>query len=210
MFCGERSSSLLFELACHDFEDLSTEVWMPGDPDHWAVTESDGSRVYELTDPGIQGEIRAPTSWSLIKDHDVTSFEITGRLKCTADPSNINRDLCVFFHFQDPAHFYYVHFSAQSDALHNIIGIVNGKDRVKINREPAGESTFRLIDQKWHDFKVTFDASTGEINAFMDDMEHPILTAQDKTLSHGLVGIGSFDDTGCFDDICLKGMTWVK
>jgi len=39
----------------------------------------------------------------------------------------------------------------------------------------------------------------------LDDMENPILTAKEKNLTHGLVGIGSFDDTGYFDDICLKG-----
>ncbi|HHF52060.1 MAG TPA: hypothetical protein ENL46_05190 [Candidatus Aminicenantes bacterium] len=113
----------------------------------------------------------------------------------------------VFFHFQDPAPFYYVHFSAKSDPLHNIIGLVNGKDREKINFEPEGESVFRLIDNNWHTFKVTYDASTGEIKAYMNDMENPILTANDQTLSHGLVGVGSFDDTGYFDDIYLRGKT---
>jgi hypothetical protein len=38
-------------------------------------------------------------------------------------------------------------------------------------------------------------------------METPILTASDSTLSHGLVGVGSFDDTGSFDDLMLWGET---
>jgi len=151
--------------------------------------------------------VRAPTSWSLLQGFDVTSFQLTGRVKCKTNPSNVYRDMCVFFHFQDSAHFYYVHFSAKSDPLHNIIGLVNGKDREKINFEPEGESVFRLIDNNWHTFKVTYDASTGKIKAYMDDMENPILTANDQTLSHGLVGVGSFDDTGYFDDICLRGKT---
>jgi len=49
------------------------------------------------------------------------------------------------------------------------------------------------------------DAETGEIKAYLDDMTTPILTANDKTLSHGFVGVGSFDDTGSFDDIKLWG-----
>jgi hypothetical protein len=57
----------------------------------------------------------------------------------------------------------------------------------------------------WHNFKVTCDAASGRIEAFLDDMGTPILTAVDKTLSRGLVGVGSFDDTGCFDDIKLWG-----
>jgi hypothetical protein len=50
---------------------------------------------------------------------------------------------------------------------------------------------------------VSCDGETGEIKAYLDDMQTPILTAQDKTLGHGLVGVGSFDDTGSFDDIQL-------
>ncbi|NOR14854.1 MAG: hypothetical protein GQ544_04040 [Candidatus Aminicenantes bacterium] len=128
-------------------------------------------------------------------------------MQCDVDPSNPNRDMAVIFHFQDPTHFYYVHFSASSDGFHNIIGLVDGKDRVKINHEEPGESVFRLKNRKYHDFKVTYSALTGEIKAYMDDMNTPILTAKDTTLGHGRIGIGSFDDTGSFDDIILWGKT---
>jgi hypothetical protein len=111
----------------------------------------------------------------------------------------------IVFHYQDPTHFYYAHFAAISDQVHNIIGLVNGKDRVKINRKPPGQSIPGLKDMKFHDFKVIYDAETGEIKAYLDDMTTPILTANDKTLSHGFVGVGSFDDTGSYDDIKLWG-----
>jgi len=52
---------------------------------------------------------------------------------------------------------------------------------------------------------VTYNAETGEIRAYLDDMKTPVLTATDKTLRHGYVGLGSFDDTGSFDDITLWG-----
>jgi hypothetical protein len=45
----------------------------------------------------------------------------------------------------------------------------------------------------------------GEIRAYLDDMTAPILTARDRTFVHGWVGIGSFDDTGRFDDLELRG-----
>lgn len=192
-------------LASFDFEDGQAAGWQPNDPGHWRVIKQGGSSVYELTTPGEQGKVRAPTSWSVLAAHDVKSFVFTGRMECGVDPANTYRDLCVFFHFQDPTHFYYVHFSARSDDVHNIIGLVNGADRIKINSEPPGKSIFRLTDTKWHSFKVTCDAETGRIEAFIDDMDRPILTAVDKTLTHGLVGLGSFDDSGCFDDIKLWG-----
>jgi len=192
-------------LFASDFENGRAEGWAPGAPDRWRVAQEDGSFVYQLIAPGEFGPVRAPTSWSLIDGLDVGSFVFTGRLKCAAEAANPHRDICLIFGFQDPARLYYVHFSASSDDLHNIIGLVNGKDRVKINREPPGKSVFRLTDLRFHDFKLTFDAATGEIAAYLDDMAMPILTAVDKTFTHGRVGVGSFDDTGSFDDIKLYG-----
>lgn len=203
--CGKKAEDELPLLVSYDFEDGKAQGWQPKTAENWQVVRIDGSLVYELISPGEQGEIRAPTSWSILPEHDITSFVFTGRLKCLAEASNPHRDICLFFHFKDPTHFYYVHFSASSDGLHNIIGLVNGADRIKINSEPPGESVFRLTDRDWHRFKLTYEAPTGEIKAFLDDMDTPILTARDKTLTHGHVGVGSFDDTGYFDDIALRG-----
>jgi len=192
-------------LARSDFENGRADGWLPKDSGHWRVIKKGESMVYELTAAGEQGKIRAPTSWSLLSGPEVTSFVFAGRLQCYADPALPTRDMCVLFHYQDPAHFYYVHFSASSDGAHNVISLVNGAGRVKINAEPEGKSVFRLTDKNWHAFKVTYDDSTGDIKAYLDDMNIPILTARDKTLGHGLCGVGSFDDTGCFDDIQLQG-----
>jgi len=191
-------------LAGFDFEEGS-EGLVPKEEGSWRVEEENGSMVYRLLSPGEFGEIRAPTAWSVLEGFPVGSFVFTGRLKCHTDPEVTARDMLVLFHYQDPTHFYYVHFAASSDGLHNIIGLVNGADRIKINRETPGESVYRLTDAGWHHFKVTFDSETGEIQAFMDDMDTPILTAIDTTLSTGLVGVGSFDDTGSFDDLELWG-----
>lgn len=194
----------LSRIAASDFESGSAEGWIPDDPAHWRVVDDNGSKVYELTAPGAPGPVRAPTSRSLLAGHDVSSFEFTGRLRCHTDPATTVRDMCIFFHYQDPTHFCYVHFAGASDGVHNIIGLVDGADRVKINAEPAGGSVFRLTDRAWHAFKVTCDAGTGEVRAYLDDMTVPILTARDRRLGHGLVGVGSFDDTGAFDDLELR------
>jgi hypothetical protein len=193
-------------LARSGFETGRAEGWQSNDPSHWRVLKKDGEMVYELTAAGEQGRVRAPTSWSLWSGHDLTSFELRGRLRCYTDPANTKRDMCLFFHFQDPTHFYYVHFAGSSDDVHNIIAVVNGADRVKINAEPAGASRARLTDSAWHVFKLTYDAPSGRIEAYLDDMTTPILTACDKTLGHGLVGVGSFDDTGCFAGLELRGL----
>jgi hexosaminidase len=192
-------------LAAYDFEDEDVQGWEPNIPENWFVGLESRTHCYQLLKPGIQGKVLAPTSWSVLKDFDVSSFVFSGRLLCKAKRDNPHRDMVVIFHYQDPTHFYYVHFSASSDRNHNIIGLVDGKDRVKINLESPGESPARLTDLRFHEFKVTCSAGTGEIKAYLDDMKAPILTAKDTTLGHGLVGVGSFDDTGCFDDIILWG-----
>lgn len=192
-------------LVDENFEDGETRRWEPNIPENWRIGEEEVDKFYQLTAPGPQGEVRAPTSWALLKEFDVSSFIFTGRLRCASPADNPHRDMVVVFHYQDPTHFYYVHFSASSDDLHNIIGLVDGKDRVKINIEPAGKPEARLTDMRFHPFMVSCDAETGEIKAYIDDLRKPILTARDKTLGHGLVGVGSFDDTGGFDDIQLWG-----
>ena len=192
-------------LVNEDFEDGEAQGWEPNIPENWKVGHESRTHCYQLRNPGTQGKVRAPTSWSVLKDFDISDFIFAGRLKCKARSDNPHRDIVVIFHYQDPTHFYYVHFSAVSDENHNIIGIVNGKDRVKINLENPGESVARLTDMEFHEFKVTCNAETGEIKAYLDDMKTPILTAKDTTLGHGLMGVGSFDDTGSFDDIKLWG-----
>ncbi len=193
-------------LVSDDFEAGHAALWSPGDPARWRVAEGEGGRFYELTAPGEAGKVRAPTSWSILRTEGLTELVFTGRFKCYTDPANNKRDMCLIFGFQDPTHFYYVHFSASSDNVHNVIALVNGTDRIKINLEPEGKSVFRLTDKAWHAFKVTRDAD-GRIAAYIDDMSAPVLTAQDSTLPPGRVGLGSFDDTGAFDDIVLRGRT---
>ncbi len=193
-----------------DFLDVQTFMdnkpfgWRLNIPENWEVREEDGERALFLLAPGPPGKVRGPTSWALLP-HAVCDFVFTGQLRCLADTDNPNRDMVLLFHFQDPTHFYYVHFSASSDGLHNIIGLVNGSDRVKINFEPEGSTRARLTDKAPHEFKLVYTQNTGRIEAFLDDLQKPLLTAQDKTLTCGLVGVGSFDDIGSFDNIVLWG-----
>jgi len=208
---GRVSSSFWLEedmyplLFSENFEDGDARGWRPNFPANWEIREEDGSLVYTLLAPGDPGRIRAPYSWSIIKDFDLSGFTFRGKLRSDEDIDNPYRDVVIVFNFQDPEHFYYVHFSAISDDVHNIIGLVNGQDRVKINLEPPGKSRAMLGDNRFHEFKVTYDARDGEIRAYLDDMDTPILTAVDKTLEHGMIGVGSFDDTASFDDIHLWG-----
>ncbi|MGB6339123.1 MAG: family 20 glycosylhydrolase, partial [Candidatus Aminicenantaceae bacterium] len=201
----KQSATNLPFLFLDNFENGDARAWKPNLPQNWRVSEEEDSLAFHLIAPGEMGSIAAPTSWALLEGFDVESFVFAGQMKCKADPENPYRDMVIIFHYQDPTHFYYVHFSASSDDKHNIIGLVDGKDRIKINRESAGKTVPRLLDGEYHDFRVSYDAKSGKILVFMDDMTSPLMTAVDKTFTHGLVGIGSFDDTGFFDNIKIWG-----
>ena len=196
-------------LFCDGFR-AGAGVWQFRAGSGWKVVADSSDSVLCLVQPGKIGKIRAPASWAVRKGVDVKGFVFEGRFRCTAPVDVSSRDLCVIFNFQDSVHFAYVHFSARSDRVHNIIGLVNGADRVKINLEPPGKSEARLVDQRWHRFRVTYDAGTGRVRAFLDDFTRPVLTAVDTILRHGSVGVGSFDDTGCFDNLCLWSQTGPK
>ena len=46
----------------------------------------------------------------------------------------------------------------------------------------------------------------GSVEVFFDDMERPVMKAVDKTFSWGQIGVGTFDDTGRFDDLVVHGI----
>ena len=53
--------------------------------------------------------------------------------------------------------------------------------------------------------KISRRVASGSIRVFWDDIETPVMTATDHTFGWGQIGLGSFDDTGLWDDIRLYG-----
>lgn len=187
------------------FDNGTAENWEPNIPENWAVKQENGIWSYHLLQSGPHFEIRRPTSFAILTSHDMTDFELIVQAKCFTETTNVYRDLCLFFGFQDDLHYYYTHFSAISDDVHNMIGIVNGTPRERISDQDSGKSDPRLITQDWHTLKIKRDTQSGLIEAYFDDMETPILTATDNTFKHGKIGLGSFDDTGAFSQVKLIG-----
>jgi hypothetical protein len=184
-----------------DFED-GAGAWLPKAGNEWEVAEfEDGNHVYQLTERGQQGEIRAPGALSVIRGLSAGDFVLIARAKCLTPASVRGRDVNAVFGFQDPVHFYYAHFSNYSNAIHNAICLVNGEPRAAITAGTPAAA--RLSDDEFHLIKIVRSTATGKIEAYIDDMDEPLMTAEDKTLEKGLVGIGAFDDTAMFDDVRL-------
>jgi len=186
-----------------DFED-GVEGWTPTDVAAWKIVEMDGNRVYSQfkKQSDYEPPHRSPYNISLVNDEYVSDFILTTKVRST-HPDYVHRDVCLFFGYQDPANFYYVHLGMKTDEHANQIFIVDDKPRSKISLTTTPGTTW---DDDWHDVKIVRNVDDGTIEVYFDDMTKPVMTAKDATFTWGRVGVGSFDDTGDWDDFTLHGV----
>lgn len=186
-----------------NFDDGKAEQWEPTDVSAWKVIEQGGNRVFSLTKKRSDFEppVRSPYNRALLKDVNLGSFVLDVDVQSTV-PDYGHRDLCVFFGYQDDSHLYYVHLGKKTDDHANQIFIVNGAPRAKISTKTTPGTDW---NDEWHHVRVVRDIASGKIDVYFDDMNEPVMSAVDKSFASGRVGIGSFDDTGNFDNFQLRG-----
>ncbi len=190
-----------------DFERAEPTGWKLTDPAAWRISRAGTSenRVLELFQASkYEPPVRSPLNVALARDVDVTDFILDVKVRSTTRDYG-HRDLCFIFGHQDPSHFYYVHLAKAADEHANSIFIVDGKPRVSI---AESRTTGTSWTDNWHHVRVVRQVKDGLIQVFFDDMTRPVMTAHDRTFAHGLIGIGSFDDTGMFDDLELRGQVY--
>ncbi|MEK6233872.1 MAG: hypothetical protein N2C14_04090 [Planctomycetales bacterium] len=186
-----------------DFEN-GAEQWEPSDPKAWKVLEvKGGNKVFNQFKKrsDYKPPHRSPYNMALLKDVHVEEFVLDVKAQST-HPDYNHRDMCLFFGYQDPAHFYYVHLGKKTDAHANQIFIVNDAPRTKISLKTTPGPNW---DDQWHHVRIVRQPQDGTIQIFYDDMKNPIMEAKDKTFTWGRVGLGSFDDTGSWDEFTLRG-----
>lgn len=194
-----------------DFQD-GMDRWQTTDPDpakpFWKLVDAKGprgksSQVLRVTGPSnYQPPVRSPHSIALVKDVVVSDFELTVQVQNTRPDAGPHRDLCVFWGYQDPSHFYYVHLGAKADPHACQIFIVNDEPRTAITTQEAKGTPWK---DDWHQVKVVRRVEDGVMEVYFDDMDKPLMAAEDKTFTWGQVGLGTFDDHGNFDDFRLRG-----
>lgn len=186
------------------FEDFEkgADRWEQSDPRAWKVIDVKGNHVYsQFQRSDVETPVRSPFNRALVKDLVVDDFVIDLKLQSTIKDYG-HRDLCLFFGFQDPAHLYYVHLGKQTDDHANQIFIVNNEPRKKVSFETTPGTSWT---DNWHHARVVRKVEAGTIDVYFDDMRKPVMRAVDKTFTWGQVGVGSFDDTGNFDDVAVYG-----
>jgi hypothetical protein len=176
--------------------------WEPSDPDAWKVIETDKGKAYsQFRQSKYSPPHRSPLNFALVKDLIAGEVVLEARARSTTRDYP-HRDMCLFFGYQDPAHFYYVHLGKKTDDHANQIFIVNGAARQKISTKTTEGTPW---DDGWHQLKLVRRVSDGTIEVYFDDMKTPVMTARDKTFVWGRVGVGSFDDTGDWMAVKVHG-----
>jgi hypothetical protein len=190
-------------LYADDFESGKMDRWEPSDPTGWKVTVDKGNKVLDQhkKQSNFKPPVRSPFNRALLRDLNVGDFVLDARVKST-HPDYGHRDMCLFFGYQDDSHLYYVHFGKKADDHANQIFVVKEAPRLKISTKTTDGTNW---DDEWHHVRVVRNAVTGSIDVYFDDMNTPVMTAVDKSFAWGRVGLGSFDDTGWFDDVRVYG-----
>ena len=189
-------------LLVEDF-DSGNERWESADVAAWKVAGKEGERYVSLVKDksDYTPPVRAPHNMALLKDVEAGDLVLDVRARSTKKDYG-HRDLCLFFGYRDPSHFYYVHLAKQADPHAHSVFLVNGKDRLSI---AADRTSGMEWGDGWHRIRLRREASSGKIEVFLDDFSKPIMKATDTTFPSGRIGIGSFDDTGDFDEIRVRG-----
>lgn len=178
--------------------------WKPTDANAWKIIDSGKSgKAYSLFQQSkYKPPHRSPFNIALLDDVEVAEFRIEADVLSTAREYG-HRSMVMVFGYQDPSHFYYVHFGKQMDDHANQIFIVNDAPRIKISKTTTDGTPW---NDAWHHVKIERNPGTGDIKIYFDDMEKPVMTAVDKTFLWGKVGLGSFDDVGNWDNVKLWGV----
>jgi len=118
--------------------------WQTTDPKGaepvWKIinVEPKGNHALRVTGPSkYKPPFRSPLSIALLKDVKANDFELTAHVQQTRFNAGAHRDLCFFWGYQDPSHFYYVHLGAKSDEHACQIFIVNNAPRTMITVDQA-------------------------------------------------------------------------
>lgn len=185
-----------------DFEDNNLDAWQPTDVNAWRIESVNGNQVLSLfSESDYNPRVSSPKNINWIKDLVVGNFSMDLKMRSTTEDYG-HRDMCLFFGYQDSSHFYYIHMANEADSHAHSVFLVNGEPRVSIAKTRTDGVVW---GEEWHDVRLVRNSSTGGIEVYFDDFTKPVMTAVDTHFLYGKIGVGSFDDTGCFDNIMIQG-----
>ena len=191
---------VIFEAKFDKGEDLTK--WQATDAKAWKLAKSDGGKCLSLHKQcDYKPRVWSPRNYILLPHVQATTFVMDLKVKSTS-PKSDRPDVCLIFGYQNPAQYYYAHICNRAVEQSHAIHVVDGQPRIQITEKRSGGVVW---GDKWHHVRLARVWSTGWIKVYFDDMKEPILTARDQRFDLGRIGVGTFDDLACFDDIVVRG-----
>lgn len=180
----------------------SLDDFVFSDPAAWRLgSTEEGESFLELhAASNYKPKHRSPFNIALLKVGQVGSFVLDVDMKQVGREYG-HRDLCVFFGFNDPDHYYYTHMATQGDQNAHQVFIVNDAPRTPVTTDRTKGVDWGT--DIWRHVRVVRDAEEGTVAVYFEDMDKPVQVASDKNFASGYVGFGSFDDVGRIDNIRL-------
>lgn len=177
-----------------------------GGPTRFDLTDADAFRIHGgevelVAEADYAPPYRSPRAIALLDGTEYRSFTLDLEMMQTGREYG-HRDLCLFFGFESAERFYYVHLATTPDERAHNVFLVDGAARR--NLIPAREKGVDWGQEEWHHVRIVRDVDAGAVRVFFDDMQSPVLEAEDRAIEWGRVGFGSFDDTGRFKDPVLS------
>lgn len=189
-------------VATEDFAtDASLQRFECTDPEAWRWLEVDGTGALDLhQQSAYTPPHRSPLNLALLRDVTVGDFELevdawqTGR-------EYPHRDLVFVFGHRDPAHFCYAHLASAADGSAHHLQVVDGADR-------APRTVQRTQGVAWgRGYRhVRIERKGTRVRVWFDRAPEPVLEGELPAWP-GRIGLGSFDDTGRFTRLVLRGST---
>ena len=175
-----------------DFEKTDSAAWK-------FSTHGNGSGAMELFGASdYRSRVRAPHNIALLKGHEFGDFIMELDMQQTGKEYG-HRDMCLFFAAKDTTNFYYVHMATVADPNAHNVFLVNDEPRRNIAKKTTNGVEWGT--EVWRHVRLERTVADGKIRVFYEDMDTPIMEAEDQHFNFGRIGVGSFDDTGKVDNI---------
>lgn len=178
-----------------NFQDGDAVGWDPLTPQRWSVEVERGNYVYSLNTSEF-GPLAGSSlgEYNLIDGLYLKDFTFKCLAKCPKDISvNPGADYGIVFGYQDDNNYYYVMFNSKQGQS-EIFKVVDG--------QRTALKTFNAVliqDNNFHELMI--DCRNGTIHVLYD--KQLVISAFDNTFGTGKIGVGSFSEAACFDDISV-------
>jgi hypothetical protein len=164
------------------------------DPNAWRLGQSDDGQAHleQHTKSKYKYPHRSPFNIGLIDGYRFGTFIMEAEVQQTSREYG-HRDVCLFFSFNDPSHFYYNHIATKADDHANNVFIVDDAPRTKIAVKTTPGYDWSTRD--WHKVRIVRDIDSGYYAVYMNDSEEAEMIATDLEMGWGHIGFGTFDDS---------------